>query len=273
MLPIVECSRCDLLEWPDHIAAVLVTSGCNLRCPICHVPRLVDPPHPPPIDDIVPFLKEVCANEWVDGIVITGGEPTIYPEGLVKLCCAIRDYSALHKLSIRLATNGTCADILRYLIRHKLIDAVVMDIKQCVEKLKDTIEGRLLSSLILESISVLSALEDVEFRTTVVYHPEGKHNLHEYDDLARIVNLLRDHGMGRRPYYLQPFRPKDCLDKQMLEQPATPTEILMMWRDDMLSRGQLPIHVRGVDAMLEDVTQRKADRNDRFSSRCEGGFE
>ena len=120
----------NLLTIRGKIAAVIFTQGCNFRCPYCHNPELVLPElfeNEIPFDEILDFLK--FRKEKLEGVVITGGEPTLQSD----LKPAIRRIKALG-YSVKLDTNGTNPEILKDLIGEKLLDYIAMDIKAPFEK-------------------------------------------------------------------------------------------------------------------------------------------
>jgi len=62
-------------------------------------------------------------KHWVDAVVLTGGEPTLYPD-LIELCGKIK----LAGFPIKLCTNGSNPDIIEELVKKKLIDNVLIDV-------------------------------------------------------------------------------------------------------------------------------------------------
>ena len=69
-----------LLDWEGKVATVLFLGGCNFRCAFCHNPELVlrpDTQPDVPFDDVTAYLAG--KKGWIDGVVITGGEPTLTP--------------------------------------------------------------------------------------------------------------------------------------------------------------------------------------------------
>jgi pyruvate formate lyase activating enzyme len=120
-----------LLDWEGKLTAVVFTKGCNFRCGFCHNPSLVIPELLNQTDDVpesqvLSFLKN--RHSWLDGVVITGGEPTIYAD-LPDFIFRIREL----RYSIKLDTNGTNPLMLKKLIEDELVDFVAMDIKTILE--------------------------------------------------------------------------------------------------------------------------------------------
>jgi len=113
------------VDWPGKICAVLFLPSCNLRCPFCHNHELILQPEQFlsfPWDYVQKRLSAL--RGWLDGVCITGGEPTLHhdlPELLDQVHCL--------GLSVKLDTNGTRPDMLKFLISQKLIDYLAMDIK------------------------------------------------------------------------------------------------------------------------------------------------
>jgi pyruvate formate lyase activating enzyme len=172
-----------LVDWEGKVAAVIFTKGCNFRCGYCHNPSLVLPELIDRTEDIdekevLDFLAE--KNNWLDGVVVTGGEPTIHRD-LPEFLEEIKSLG----YSLKLDTNGTNPSMLQKIIKNKLADYIAMDVKILPEKsLYAKITGIQVTADIIEKImtSILllnnSAIE-VEFRTTIIpgIHDEAAVNL------------------------------------------------------------------------------------------------
>ena len=88
-----------LLDYPGKIACTVFLPGCNLRCPYCHNSTLVIPEKLTqgfPEAELLEFLKKRQGK--LDGVCITGGEPTIHRE-LPRLFRQIKDLGFLVKLT------------------------------------------------------------------------------------------------------------------------------------------------------------------------------
>lgn len=127
LLPIAGFERLSLSDWPGHVAAIVFTQGCNFRCPWCHNPELVYPEHftpTLPCDGVEHFLSLLNPCMY-DGVIITGGEPTIHKSTLPELCWLVKSKG----LKVRLDTNGADPDFLLELLDSGLVDEIALDYK------------------------------------------------------------------------------------------------------------------------------------------------
>jgi len=163
--PIAGYHPTTLLDWPGRLAAIVFLPRCNFRCPFCHAGHLLgDPPETIPLEAVLAHLAE--REGWLDGVVICGGEPTLWP-ALGGLCRRFRDAG----LAVKLDTNGTRPDVLASLLADGLVDAVAMDVKAPLDARYARAAGVEAVDLdaLRRSIALLAASAvEVEFRTTVV---------------------------------------------------------------------------------------------------------
>lgn len=123
-----------LLDFPNKVACTVFLTGCNLRCPYCHNPELVFPQNDRKTvseNELFEFLSSRRGK--LDGVCITGGEPTLYPS-LPDLLRRIRRMGFLVKLD----SNGSVPEMLEHLLREKLLDYVAMDIKNAPSRYAET---------------------------------------------------------------------------------------------------------------------------------------
>jgi pyruvate formate lyase activating enzyme len=154
-----------LIDFPGTIACVVFTSGCNFICPYCHNPDLAAGPvqgagslYDP--DAIFAFLER--RRGLLEGVVITGGEPTLQPD-LIEFCQQIRNMG----YKIKLDSNGTRPHILEALLEKKLIDYLAMDIKTSLAHYPLVIKGDFDGEKICDSIAlIMERAPAYEFRTT-----------------------------------------------------------------------------------------------------------
>ena len=185
-----------LIDYPGHLAATVFTFGCNFRCPFCHNPELVSGSLYKISgileEDFFKFLKERKGK--LEGVCITGGEPTIQPD-IVEFVRKIKNLG----FKVKLDTNGARPDILRELFQKKLLDFVAMDIKSDLENYAKTTNSKLDIERIRLSVDLIrNSGIDYEFRTTAVP------GLHKEEDFAKIGEWLE----GSKKYVLQKYEDK-----------------------------------------------------------------
>jgi pyruvate formate lyase activating enzyme len=198
-----------LVDWDGMVATTLYTSGCNFRCPYCHNSGLVlfpDQYESIPVDEILDYVRE--HNDFIDGVVITGGEPCIHSNigGFLK---RLREVG----VGVKLDTNGSFPDLLESLIDKELIDYVAMDVKAPLDfdaySKSAGITDRRTFDKVRDSIDLLmEGRVDYEFRMTVV--PA----LHRASDLQRVAEQIR----GARRFVIQNYVPRDTLDPAFLDE-------------------------------------------------------
>ena len=114
-----------LCDWPGKISCVLFLAGCNLRCPTCHNAKLAWAWHELPKFSRDAVLADLRTRvHWLDGITISGGEPTCTP-GLDQL---LTDLASLN-LPLKLDSNGFAPDVMEQLLRTGLIQTAAVDVK------------------------------------------------------------------------------------------------------------------------------------------------
>lgn len=199
--------KLSLLDYPEHISAIIFTQGCNFKCQFCYNPMLVAWPiagkkqkgHLSAIgeDDLFVFLKSRIGK--LEAVVITGGEPTIQPD-LPDFISKIKNLGYLVKLD----TNGTNPKMIKNLIDKKLIDYIAMDIKAPKDKYGKITGKPDDFDKIKKSVKIIigSCLPPSdwagkhEFRTTMVP------GLLDKNDIIKIAKIIK----GARIWYLQRFK-------------------------------------------------------------------
>jgi len=183
-----------LLDYPGHTACTVFTAYCPWRCPFCHNASLVLRPDSQPVlpeEEFFAFLEK--RRGLLDGVAVTGGEPTVHRD-LPAFLRRIRDLG----FAVKLDTNGTNPAMLRQILEQGLADYVAMDIKAGRDNYSAA-TGTLRPGLpaVEESVELLrSSGVDHEFRTTVVKE------LHSDADFRDIARWLR----GEEKYFLQAFK-------------------------------------------------------------------
>jgi pyruvate formate lyase activating enzyme len=125
-MKIVGFKESSLSEWEGHVSSIIWTAGCNWRCTYCHNKDLIlniDKLDEVTEDTIYEYIK--TKEGWIDGLCITGGEPTIQPD----LCDFIRKTKEKFDIGIKLETNGSNPIVIRDLLDNNLIDCLALDFK------------------------------------------------------------------------------------------------------------------------------------------------
>ena len=180
-------------DYPEHIACIIFTKGCNFDCSYCYNRDLVDNKYKN-IDKegIIEYLYK--RRKLLDGVVISGGEPTIWND-LIDFLREVKEF----KLDIKLDTNGYNPEMLKEIIDNNLVDYIAMDIKAISSKYYKVINKKIDFDKIIESIKLIKKSNiKHEFRTTIM---KGIHNT---EDIVEINKLI-----GNSPLYLQNFEYTD----------------------------------------------------------------
>ncbi len=192
-----------LLDYPEHTSCVLFLPGCNMRCKFCHNAEFVLPEKIKQIKDsfidesvIFSFLEKRKGK--LDGIVISGGEPTVH----VKLPQFIKKVKNMGFL-VKLDTNGNKPEMLVNLYEQGLLDYVAMDIKSDMKTYQALVGKRAKPELIQESMEIIrkSGIQ-YEFRSTLV------REFHTPEVLEAMTLLFKECDI----LYLQQFRSGNTLD-------------------------------------------------------------
>lgn len=225
-----------LLDYPDEIASIIFIKGCNFRCGFCHNTEIVNMTNPVGgigTDDAVKKLRINKEKHHIDHVVITGGEPTIHHNELIRLMIMLKNIG----FSIKLDTNGMNSQIIGGLIDAKLVDYIAMDIKTALNKesyskVVGLPEDKIDINNILISINkiIYSGIK-YEFRTTVVK------TYHTMDDLIAIANWKF------KNMYFQQFRPNENMFDKNLEAYSNFELKSMIYK---LKETYPDVHLRGV---------------------------
>ncbi len=197
------------VDWDGMIASIIFLPRCNMRCPFCHNSELVLSPEKyedkriEP-DKIISFLSS--NKEWIDGLTVTGGEPTLHLDRLLPFLKRVKDIG----IKIKIDTNGIMPSAIRILAEEGVVDYIAMDVKSAIEPemyskacgiRADTVK-------IKESIDyIISSGIDHEFRTTVVPGISGK---------MEVMSIAKD-IKGCKRYVLQKFRPDKTLSEDCMK--------------------------------------------------------
>ncbi len=186
-----------MMDYPGMIASVVFTQGCNFKCPYCHNEELI--PIKTGLIDEEDVMAHLSKNKYLlDGVVITGGEPTLQKQ-LIPFILKIKNIG----LAVKLDTNGSNNEVLKQLVKDQLINYIAMDIKSAL-----TIETYALNTGINFSENTINNLKKSiqliirsgikhEFRTTVCKE------LIAVNDIYSIIDNIKK----AENYYIQQYKP------------------------------------------------------------------
>ena len=216
-------------DYPKHISSIIITQGCNIKCPFCQNSTLIPLEAENLIEEkeVLDYLS--LRKNLLNGVTISGGEPTLQKD-LKEFITKIKEIG----LDVKLDTNGINYNLLKELIEEKKIDYVAMDIKNSFSKYSKTCGmAKMNMDNINKSIELLKENKvDYEFRTTVI------NELHTLQDILEIIKMI-----GDSKYYLQNFRSSEfVLDKTLTE---IPNDKLLLWNEVLKKYAN--VYIRGIN--------------------------
>lgn len=194
-----------LIDFPGTIAATVFTVGCSFRCPFCHNPELVLPEKFPPLNDMErEFFEHLEKRKGkLEGVCITGGEPTIQPD-IIEFIEKIKAMG----FKVKLDSNGTQPQVLEKIIKKGLVDYIAMDIKSSPKNYSLAVGLTADITAIKKSVNmIMKSGIPYEFRTTVV---PGIHIEKDFMEIAKWIK-------GAKLYYLQEYREMTIIDPNLRE--------------------------------------------------------
>ncbi len=187
-----------LLDFPGRVSSLVFSGGCNLSCGFCHNPGLVlDPEQYPdyPLDEFFAELKQ--RRTFIDGVVISGGEPTL-ASGLAEFLEQIKALG----LQVKLDSNGLRPQVLADLFERKLIDYLAIDLKTSPARYTELHNQPVdVSALVASCRLTMDSAPEYEFRTTCVPGLVTEKELHEMGALIK----------GAKRWVLQQFIPREAM--------------------------------------------------------------
>lgn len=202
---------CSFVDFPEHICSVIYFSHCNFNCTYCHNPDLVyGNTEKINLDDVLGKIMSLYPNR-IDGVCISGGEPTFRIKELRYILKFLREI----KVPVKIDTNGSFPNILKEFD----FDYVALDIKTSLKNYDILFENKKMSIVLAETIEVLheSYIGKCEYRTTLAV---------PYVDMNVFVNMKNDFFKSDIPWYLQkakytgnhlgPFSLNDCLESEKI---------------------------------------------------------
>jgi pyruvate formate lyase activating enzyme len=202
--------KTSLVDFPGRVVCTVFTIGCNFRCPYCHNRDLVkvDESKLELIKEEVFFKFLEKRKNILDGVCITGGEPTLQKD-LLGFCRKIKGWGLLVKVD----SNGTNPEILKKLYKDNLVDFVALDYKIEWNKYADLVKTDLVKKVKRSFELVMRSGEEFEIRTTVV---PGVHDVKILTKMGEdLIKISK--GNKRLVWFLQNFFPNNCLDEKFMK--------------------------------------------------------
>lgn len=227
-LPIYNITPFTLLDYPHKTACIIWLTGCNMRCGYCHNPQIVKGVGQQSVDDVLAFLQK--RRGLLDGVVISGGEATLYPH-IKHLITQVKNLG----FAVKLDTNGTRPHMLGDLLESGLLNYVALDYKAPKDKFSQ-VSGCKQYAKFYKSLSLLCRQKTVPFEVRTTVHTD----LLQAGDINQIITSLTDAGYTGT-YYIQNYIHNDerptlgCLNKQSYvldkSQIITPQGFELGWRN------------------------------------------
>lgn len=227
-MKIAGLQKLTLLDYPSKVACIIFTQGCNYKCPYCQNSGLIDYSNEDLIDEEEIFEYLDKRKKVLDGIVISGGEPTIQKD-LKTFIKKVKNMGLL----IKLDTNGSNPNFIEEVINERLVDYIAMDIKNVLEEYKEVTDVTPNVSNLKRSIEIIknSNIEH-EFRTTIIK------NIHDIDKILQICSYVGDDKL-----FLQNFVQSENVLGKFLE-PFTEEELIEI--DKILKERYPNVKIRGM---------------------------
>jgi pyruvate formate lyase activating enzyme len=223
--------KLSLVDYPGLVSAVIFTAGCDFSCSYCQNPDLVNAGTSPIIstEEALGYLSG--RSGFVDGVVITGGEPAAQKD-LPQFISILKSMG----FKVKLDTNGNNPGAIRELLIERLLDYVALDIKTSFGKYSFVSPDPATPANIEESVyTLMLSTTDHEFRTTCV---PGIVDEKDIEEISRYVR-------GAKKYFLQQFRTEVTFDKSLKESRIYSKEDLARFRDILAKQVKL-VEIRGL---------------------------
>lgn len=234
-MKIAGLQKMTLLDFPGKVACTVFLDGCNFRCPFCHNSPLLEGNAEQLMTEeaLLTFLEK--RKGILDGVCVTGGEPTLQKE-LPEFLKKIKDLG----YAVKLDTNGYRPEVLKSVVEQGLVDYVAMDIKNSPSRYSETVGKKINLEKIEESIRFLvSENVNYEFRTTVA---EPLHDAQSICEMGRWL-IKTTGGKLAKALYLQAFTERDTVLFGGLYAPSV--ETLEAWKKELVHAART-VDFRGV---------------------------
>ena len=205
-----------LLDFPGKVACTVFLGGCNFRCPFCHNSELFMGKPEKLMEDEAFFQFLAKRKGLLDGVCVSGGEPTLYKD-LPAFLAKIKELG----FAVKLDTNGSRPEVVKALVADKLVDYIAMDVKNSPQRYGQTVGLETMPLAPIEETLrfLLEENVDYELRTTLVaqFHDEAA-----IQDMGVWLASLVP-GVKPKKLFLQSFVDRDTVLFAGLTAPETET--------------------------------------------------
>ncbi len=184
------------VEFHGNMSLVIFMSKCPLACRYCHNVELLEDNTQKTFEEVKSKIDN--AADFIDAVVISGGEPLMQLDSLIELFTYVKSIG----LKTKLDTSGIYPDKIEKLLELKLLDFVSLDVKAPFEKYRK-VTGSNVGSQVKKSMKLLNSDENVRLEVRTTYVP----TLHTKKDIHNLVNDVEGDV-----YTIQQFRNKNVLD-------------------------------------------------------------
>lgn len=227
-------AQTSFIDYPGKVAAVIWTPGCNFRCPFCYnIDLVLNQPSLPSFSETEILNQLQKEKDFLDGLVVTGGEPTLQPD-LIDFLIKVKTKN----LPVKLDTNGSQPEVLEKLINQGLISYVALDIKAPLQPEKygqvsgvDVASRSRFLSKVITTIDLLTDSEvEYELRTTIA--PDL---LTEDDflEIGRFCKERKNQNVFPGRYVIQNFFPAQTLNPEFATKKSWEKERMEALRERM----------------------------------------
>ena len=193
-----------LLDFPGKVACTVFLGGCNFRCPFCHNSELFMGKPEKLMEDEAFFQFLAKRKGLLDGVCVSGGEPTLYKD-LPAFLAKIKELG----FAVKLDTNGSRPEVVKALVADKLVDYIAMDVKNSPQRYGQTVGLETMPLAPIEETLrfLLEENVDYELRTTLVAQ---LHDEAAIQDMGVWLTSLVP-GVKPKKLFLQSFVDRDTV--------------------------------------------------------------
>ena len=213
------------VDFSKELYLKIYLSGCDYKCKGCNTPYLLETKFEQETD-LLEVVKEMRNNiGMVEGIFFTGGEPCFQKAALLYLAKKAKEI----KLKTVLDTNGSKPEVIEALLKDRLIDLVVMDLKapfnELFEKVTRSSTWFVPSEEIMKQVKeTLQALKAYDEETEIIFRTLILPGLvFRKEDLEKIGKEIERINCS---WELKPYSNSEVKEKEM-ERVERPTDQFM----------------------------------------------